>query len=305
MRRPHARGPMPAYWGRRGSSGPPPGNEARREHFPAICRGPATEALPVCVRYRHDHATSANQRQERALREKELRIALVCSGGVSLAVYMHGMTKEILKLVRASSAPPPDRRSQRPRQGLVPRRSRARPPRIRYRGGLFRSLARDRPHVGAAGRGRRHRGRLRRRHQRHDAGARAQPRPAHGIAARPVARQRRCLGSAGARRAGGKLEQVVHQAADLGGRGDRHAAGGPGFRGAPEALPVRAIALVQAAARRAPHGGLDVRRGHRDGPRASGGIAAAVRAHLGPVRDAHRLLRLSAAGSDPRSSAHP
>jgi patatin-related protein len=38
------------------------------------------------------------------LREKELRIALVCSGGVSLAVYMHGMTKEILSLVRASSA---------------------------------------------------------------------------------------------------------------------------------------------------------------------------------------------------------
>jgi hypothetical protein len=38
------------------------------------------------------------------LREKELRIALVCSGGVSLAVYMHGVTKEILKLVRASSA---------------------------------------------------------------------------------------------------------------------------------------------------------------------------------------------------------
>jgi patatin-related protein len=38
------------------------------------------------------------------LREKELRIALVCSGGVSLAVYMHGITKEILKLVRASSA---------------------------------------------------------------------------------------------------------------------------------------------------------------------------------------------------------
>jgi patatin-related protein len=39
-----------------------------------------------------------------ALREKELRIALVCFGGVSLAVYMHGITKEILKLVRASSA---------------------------------------------------------------------------------------------------------------------------------------------------------------------------------------------------------
>jgi Patatin-like phospholipase len=38
------------------------------------------------------------------LREKELRIALVCFGGVSLAVYMHGVCKEILKLVRASSA---------------------------------------------------------------------------------------------------------------------------------------------------------------------------------------------------------
>jgi patatin-related protein len=38
------------------------------------------------------------------LREKELRIALVCFGGISLAVYMHGICKEILKLVRASRA---------------------------------------------------------------------------------------------------------------------------------------------------------------------------------------------------------
>jgi len=38
------------------------------------------------------------------LREKELRIALVCFGGVSLAIYMHGVSKEILKLQRASSA---------------------------------------------------------------------------------------------------------------------------------------------------------------------------------------------------------
>ncbi|HLL28736.1 MAG TPA: patatin-like protein [Xanthobacteraceae bacterium] len=37
------------------------------------------------------------------MREKELRIALVCFGGVSLAVYMHGLSKEILKLLRASS----------------------------------------------------------------------------------------------------------------------------------------------------------------------------------------------------------
>jgi patatin-related protein len=38
------------------------------------------------------------------VKEKELRIALVCFGGVSLAVYMHGITKEVLKLVRASGA---------------------------------------------------------------------------------------------------------------------------------------------------------------------------------------------------------
>ena len=38
------------------------------------------------------------------MREKELRIALVCFGGVSLAIYMHGISKEVLKLVRASAA---------------------------------------------------------------------------------------------------------------------------------------------------------------------------------------------------------
>lgn len=40
---------------------------------------------------------------------KELRLALVCYGGVSLAIYMHGVTKEILKLVRASRALDADR----------------------------------------------------------------------------------------------------------------------------------------------------------------------------------------------------
>ncbi|MCC3861846.1 patatin-like protein [Pseudemcibacter aquimaris] len=38
------------------------------------------------------------------MREKELRLALVCFGGVSLAIYMHGVSKEILKLARASKA---------------------------------------------------------------------------------------------------------------------------------------------------------------------------------------------------------
>jgi patatin-related protein len=36
------------------------------------------------------------------MRQKELRIALVCYGGVSLAVYMHGVTKEVWQLARAS-----------------------------------------------------------------------------------------------------------------------------------------------------------------------------------------------------------
>ena len=37
-------------------------------------------------------------------RDKELRLALVCYGGISLAVYMHGITKEIWRLARASQA---------------------------------------------------------------------------------------------------------------------------------------------------------------------------------------------------------
>lgn len=38
------------------------------------------------------------------MRHKELRIALICYGGISLAVYMHGVTKELWKLTRASRA---------------------------------------------------------------------------------------------------------------------------------------------------------------------------------------------------------
>lgn len=49
------------------------------------------------------------------MREKELRLALVCFGGISLAVYMHGVSKEILKLVRAS----------RTLHGITDRRQRA------------------------------------------------------------------------------------------------------------------------------------------------------------------------------------
>lgn len=38
------------------------------------------------------------------VRERELRLALVCYGGISLAVYMHGITKEVWHLARASRA---------------------------------------------------------------------------------------------------------------------------------------------------------------------------------------------------------
>ena len=38
------------------------------------------------------------------MRKKELRLALVCYGGISLAVYMHGITKEVWHLARASRA---------------------------------------------------------------------------------------------------------------------------------------------------------------------------------------------------------
>src|SRR5712675_257573 len=40
----------------------------------------------------------------RRMKEKELRFALVCYGGVSLVLYMHGVIEEILKLSRASKA---------------------------------------------------------------------------------------------------------------------------------------------------------------------------------------------------------
>lgn len=36
------------------------------------------------------------------MREQELRLAIVLTGGVSLAVFMHGVSRELLKLVRAS-----------------------------------------------------------------------------------------------------------------------------------------------------------------------------------------------------------
>src|SRR5690348_17838258 len=58
--------------------------------------GVQTCALPISA----DATTGRGKR----LREKEPRLALVCYGGVSLAVYMHGITGEIWRLTRASRA---------------------------------------------------------------------------------------------------------------------------------------------------------------------------------------------------------
>ncbi len=52
------------------------------------------------------------------MREKELRLALVCYGGISLAVYMHGITKEIWRLARASQAFHADEMPQSGSQGV-------------------------------------------------------------------------------------------------------------------------------------------------------------------------------------------
>ncbi len=52
------------------------------------------------------------------MRGKELRLALVCYGGVSLAVYMHGITKEIWRLSRASRAFHDDAPQSCPSEGV-------------------------------------------------------------------------------------------------------------------------------------------------------------------------------------------
>ena len=85
----------------------------------------------------------------------ELRLALVCYGGVSLAVYMHGITKELHKLICAARA-----FDKNPKNNPFPDEDRSR---------LFRCTAwhqRDRrPQV--VGEHRHHRWHVCRRHQRH------------------------------------------------------------------------------------------------------------------------------------------
>jgi patatin-related protein len=51
-----------------------------------------------------EHADATSQGSENSSEpSREVRIALVCYGGVSLAIYMHGVTRELHRLVAASS----------------------------------------------------------------------------------------------------------------------------------------------------------------------------------------------------------
>ena len=195
------------------------------------------------------------------MREKELRLALVCFGGVSLAVYMHGISKEILKLVRASRTlhriADRSRRATARFEDSVP----AGRSRVRHRDGLLRSAACHRPARRAARDRRRDRRRLRRRHQRRHAGARAGARSAGRAPARHVAGSRRRRRAARAVRPGARrwskpfMSPLVWA---LGWSGLFAHGAQPGS--APEAVAVRALALVQAAVRRPEDDRADVRR---------------------------------------------
>ena len=165
---------------------------------------------PVCDRVASGPRTTDDRRRiagrGRVLREKELRIALVCFGGVSLAIYMHGISKEILKLVRASRALHAHRGPLPARAGRLLRLRRRSDPEHDAEhdteAGLFRAAARDRPQLelrvivdiiaGASAGG--INGTML---------ARAlEPRSADGGAARALARQRRCRRPALGRGAG-------------------------------------------------------------------------------------------------------
>ena len=88
----------------------PPGGHGREQLWDLAERiYPDDDPVPV----RGGAADAASERRLVALgivrataktysKRTELRLALVCYGGVSLAVYMHGVTKELHKLVRAS-----------------------------------------------------------------------------------------------------------------------------------------------------------------------------------------------------------
>ena len=176
------------------------------------------------------------------MREKELRLALVCYGGISLAVYMHGITKEVWRLARASRAYHDGLAPARRQPGRLPRADRG---------------DRDGGRDAAARPARYRRGGKRGRDQRHLPRPRDRLRPQPGTADRSVAEHGRCRGADRARgRAQFALHQDVGDADRLAGGGQqRKGAGGDRARNARgstrQARPFRPLALVRAAVRRA------------------------------------------------------
>lgn len=77
----------------------PPCNERRRDTFHLRRCVPDAPFAPA---QRFRLARAAEACQDHPMRQKELRFALICYGGISLAVYMHGVTKEIWHATRAS-----------------------------------------------------------------------------------------------------------------------------------------------------------------------------------------------------------
>ena len=200
------------------------------------------------------------------MREKELRIALVCFGGVSLAVYMHGISKEILKLVRASSALHAIADRGRAHRRLVLRSAstatirNTTPKQVYFE--LLREIGRSvelRVVVdiiaGASAGG--INGTMLARALSHDLPMDALrdlwlDNADVSVLLSPDARA-------------GTWSKWFLTPFIWGAVQNRQVRRDRGPRGAPEALAVRALALVQAAARRAHHGRPDVRRGHLDG----------------------------------------
>ena len=215
---------------------------------------------------RHVVATANDRLRGCVLREKELRIALVCFGGISLAVYMHGISKEILKLVRASSALHAHRGPLPARAGVVlrPRRSQATrntTPRRSISSCCARSAARVELRVivdiiaGASAGG--INGTMLARALSHDLPMEALrdlwlENADVDVLLSPEARAGRW--------SKWFLQPLIWAAAR-----DRRVPRDHGPGGAAEAVAVRALALVQAAARRPRDGRPDVRRGHLDG----------------------------------------
>src|SRR3546814_3315808 len=76
-------------------------NDSHMQEIKGTLRGTFANFRHMARNSRHRARTPAIRSP---MREKELRFALICYGGISLAVYMHGITKEVWRLSAASRA---------------------------------------------------------------------------------------------------------------------------------------------------------------------------------------------------------